>query len=315
MAPGTRALRLRAGIISDEAAYGLPIPPPPTDTFVCSGPGYCSVTVDAAAGGAAYVYAISSTGHWAVRDAATGVVTVDQVALADGASYCLWSCDGDGNISGDITGLYLNEASAYDASGLAALQALSLTACTMGTMPALSTHTALQTLVAANCLSLTAIPSLSANTDLQTFSVDNCPLLTALPSLAAGSSLTYFGVENCPLLTALPSLATQSLLYTCRVVSCPLPTALPAFHPSANVDIYVEHAAALTGVGALPKIIRLVVNDTAISSSAVVDAFVNALTTGPEATRYANFNGLLALRTSASDTNYAACIAAGWTIL
>jgi len=54
---------------------------------------------------------------------------------------------------------------------------------------------------------------------------------------------------------------------------------------------------------------------SAISSSAVVDAFVNALTTGLEATRYANFNGLLALRTSASDANYAACIAMGWIIL
>lgn len=127
------------------------------------------------------------------------------------------------------------------------------------------------------------------NADLENISIGGAALISALPSFSNIDGLQSFSIDNMSVLSALPD-----------------------FSPDALVTLSIQSCQSLSSIGILPKINQLDIADTGITDPAVVDALVNAL--HPASGGIATFNGLLSLRTSASDTNYNACILAGWTI-
>ena len=128
------------------------------------------------------------------------------------------------------------------------------------------------------------------NADLENISIGGAELISVLPSFVNVDGLQSFSIDNMSVLSALPDFSTDALA-TFSIQSCP----------------------SLASIGTLPKINQLDIADTGITDPAVIDALVNAL--HPASAGVATFNGLLSLRTSASDTNYNACISAGWTII
>lgn len=128
------------------------------------------------------------------------------------------------------------------------------------------------------------------NADLENLSISGAALISVLPSFVNVDGLQSFSIYNMSVLSALPDFSTDALA-TFSIQSC----------------------LSLASIGTLPMINHLDIADTGITDPAVVDALVNAL--HPASGGIATFNGLLSLRTSASDTNYNACISAGWTII
>ena len=142
-------------------------------------------------------------------------------------------------------------------------------------------------------LSTISVGSLS---DLELFQfVDSFGQLTALPDLSGSDNLALF--------------------YFSQGGALPV-TTLCDFSPTAIVNIVIG-AAGISAVGALPKISALTITFNNITSQSVVDALINAL--DPTVTIVGAMGicdigaTLLGLRTSASDTNYNACVTAGWT--
>lgn len=130
----------------------------------------------------------------------------------------------------------------------------------------------------------------------------------------ATSSLTLYQVLYATGLSTIADLSGNAGLSHFYVIGLPLVAILPNFHPNALLSITVDDLPSLTSVGTLPRIASLYIRNTGIISPDVVDAIVNALDSASTGTKVAEFNGLLSLRTAASDTNYSSCISAGWTI-
>ena len=128
------------------------------------------------------------------------------------------------------------------------------------------------------------------NGDLKNFLISGAALISVLPSFSNIDGLQSFSIDSMSVLSALPD-----------------------FSPDALASLFIHACPYLAGTGTLPKVSNLDIADTGITDPAVVDALVNAL--HPASSGIATFNGLLALRTSASDTNYNACISAGWTFI
>lgn len=128
------------------------------------------------------------------------------------------------------------------------------------------------------------------NADLENISISGAALISVLPSFGNVDGLQSFSIDNMAVLSALPD-----------------------FSPDALATFFIQSCQSLASIGTLPMINQLDIADTGITDPAVVDALVNAL--HPASGGIATFNGLLSLRTSASDTNYNACISAGWTII
>lgn len=127
------------------------------------------------------------------------------------------------------------------------------------------------------------------NADLENLSIDGAALISVLPSFVNVDGLRSFSIADMSVLSALPDFSTDAL-----------------------ATLYIQSCPSLASIGTLPMINWLYIADTGITDPAVVDALVNAL--HPASGGIATFNGLLSLRTSASDTNYSSCISAGWTI-
>lgn len=128
------------------------------------------------------------------------------------------------------------------------------------------------------------------NADLENLSIGGAALISVLPSFSNIDGLRSFSIYDMSVLSALPD-----------------------FSPDALATFSIQSCLSLASIGTLPMINQLDIADTGITDPAVVDALVNAL--HPASGGIATFNGLLSLRTSASDTNYNACISAGWTII
>lgn len=134
----------------------------------------------------------------------------------------------------------------------------------------------------------------------------------SMPSVDTNTGLIYYVILDADTISAAPSMALCPDLDNYQLSYSPLVTTLPDFHPSALVEISIFDASALANIGVLPRIKRLSISGSAITSPSVVDALINALE--PSSAGTCDIGSLLTLRTSASDTNYNACISAGWTI-
>jgi hypothetical protein len=134
----------------------------------------------------------------------------------------------------------------------------------------------------------------------------------SMPPVDTNPGLTYYVLIGADTLTEVPSMALCPDLYNFQIINAPLITAAPDFHPGALVDITLANLGSLATIGVLPMISRLSISGTNITDPSVVDALINALDP-PSADECTIGGTLLGLRTSASDTNYNACVSAGWT--
>lgn len=122
-----------------EAWPVAPVPPP---VFVCYGQGYGSFTV--APGGTAAPGLNTSTGHYAIRDA-DGNVVVDG-SLEAGGSYCLYASDASGNMTGEVTDLFLfyGELAGMVIDGFTALRVIYMEYWVIPSLPSFAQQSALE---------------------------------------------------------------------------------------------------------------------------------------------------------------------------
>jgi len=270
--------------------------PDPPEPFQCAGEG-CG-TYGVLAGGTGLLEIITSTGWFSTRNMATDEVVVygdintngDPTEILAG-DYCVYASDPSGVQSGVITTYYPSDS---DTTYFTILGYNSLTTYTAFNLP----H-------------LIALPQ--APNSVVAESYGNLPLVTALPSPPASSIASNYSDLN--QVTEIP--AQHAGIEYFNMTYMPLVTTLPDFATGAQVSLVLDYCPLLDTIGVLPQITNLIITDCGFSTSSVVDALVNALNPSapPGGTyKHATFNGLLSLRTSASDANYNACIAAGWTI-
>lgn len=126
-------------------------------------------------------------------------------------------------------------------------------------------------------------------------------------------SLSVFNIIDGPNLSALPAPpdGIDNYLFQCATVNSII-TTLPDFDPTSHVAMILQNATSLSSIGVLPILNQLEITNCGFSSPTVVDAFINACDASMASTCDIG-STLLSLRTSASDTNYNACVSAGWT--
>ncbi len=254
--------------------------------FVCEGDGYGSIVVEAE--GTANIYVKSTSGYYSVRIGTTIMTFASETGndLSEG-TYCLYSSDADGLKTGEII--------VYEITG--------------------------------DIVSYTVIGFGS----LEDYSVVDAPVLVLLAPVPNSVLLEYY--DTLPMVDNLPTPSTSGTSLDCRALplipSLPVPPetttnyflsdldlveALPDFSPTSSVQITVQGCGDFDSVGVLPLITNLQIVGSNITDPAVVDALINALY--PPSANVCDIGGtLLGLRTSASDTNYNACVSAGWTFL
>lgn len=322
--------------------------------FRCVGDGIGTITVGTGSG-AGSLKAVSSSGYFAVREAGSGVFAVHAssttVVIPEGGTYCLWPCDEDGAISGDITDInpLSGGVTGYDFSDLGGLlrlninsvpvletvQALppSLTSFLIGTAPLVTElpplHEGLTSLSVTMTPLLEEIPNCPST--LTSVYFWGIPLVDTLPAWPSGllsafvntmdallaipahpSTMTYIYYANLPLVSSIPATGAAMVSYDINNTAGAGMTTIGDFSPSAETIVRIGDTVFTFGV--LPKITALqVVSGWSNATSTTVDQLINAL----DAT-VANGTCILgainlALRTSASDTNYNDCLANGWT--
>ena len=258
--------------------------------FVCAGEGYGSFVIPAGFTGGLEI--ATTTGYFSLRNS-VGVVftysTGDPVDDIAPGTYCVFSSDEDGNKSGDVEAYYpRGGVESYTIIGFSQLVSY-----TGFNMP--------------NLLVLPPAPPLMTSA-----SYGDLPLVSAIPEPTPNSIAENYATMDA--LVYVPPLPLSVQFYS--ISGCPLVTALPDFNTLSEVSITVDICPALATVGTLPKIINIAITDSGITDPAVVDAFINALDptqTHDALTANCTIGAtLLALRTSASDTNYNACVTAGW---
>ena len=272
--------------------------------FLCAGEGYGSFTV--APGETCYVYTESFTGYTALRSS-DGTITVYgdyEIPSLESGSFCFFACDAEGQKTGGLKSLDISYASAVDVLGLTGILDVFITSCPLSSFsgyPDSVKRTALYS------VPLSILPANPPAVEWVGYTgLDNATSLPVLPATAG--YLSYSSLPNISVYPELPAAAYHVYYNDLALLST-----LPDFDPSSTVDLAAVDCPALTAVGVLPQIKILTLQNTGFSTATVVDALINALDT-PSAGTCAIGSTLLALRTSASDTNYNACISAGWTI-
>lgn len=263
--------------------------------FRCAGEGFGTYGVPA--GGTGILEIITSTGWFSTRNMATDEVVVygdfntsgDSTAILAG-DYCVYASDEAGVQSGAIT--------IYDTSD------------SDTTYYTIMDYTSLTIYGAFNLPHLVALPQAPDSVVAENYG--NLPLVTALPSPPASSMASnYYSLNQ---VTEIP--AQHAGIEYFNMTDMPLVTTLPDFATGAQVRLVLNNCPLLHTIGVLPQITNLVITDCGFNTSSVVDALVNALNPSAPpggAYKHAAFNGLLSLRTSASDANYNDCLANGWT--
>ena len=106
-----------------------------------------------------------------------------------------------------------------------------------GSIPSLSSNTALQSFYGSSTNLSGTIPSLSSNTALTNFIVSNAQLSGSIPSLSANTALINFQTYNNALTGTIPSLDTNTLLQTLVLDRNQLTGSIPSF--TNNTVLYL----------------------------------------------------------------------------
>jgi hypothetical protein len=139
------------------------------------------------------------------------------------------------------------------------------------------------------------------------------PVITSMPAVAStNTALIYYVISYGTLLTSVPPMGDYEDLEDYQVNNCPLITSIPSMNPAAHVSLVFTGDSALATFGVLPIIKSITISGSNITDPDVVDAIINALNPPEGTSGYCTIGSLLSLRTSASDTNYNACVSAGW---
>ena len=140
------------------------------------------------------------------------------------------------------------------------------------------------------------------------------PVITSMPAVAStNTALIYYVISYGTLLTSVPPMGDYEDLEVYQVNNCPLITSIPDMNPSARMSLVFTGDDALATFGVLPIIRSITISGSNITDPDVVDAIINALNPPEGTSGFCIIGSLLSLRTSASDTNYNACVSAGWT--
>lgn len=232
----------------DEITLGTP-------PLICVGEGIASVKMQAVPSGGtgAYISANTSTGHFAIRDSVTGVVSVDGTPAA-GRGYCVFSCDEAGHKSGSITEITIANASGFDVSGLA------------------STLTMLTVLEGSP-----ATVDLSGLGILDTLVIYECPLITGITG-PSPSALRVIGVISSNNLANLPDMDPSSVGGSLLLGQCAAVTSVGVLSKLSYLTVSTTGITSSTDVDALVNAL-----DPSVAGTAVFNGLLSSRTSASDA--------------------------------